>query len=271
MLEGTIHQMVLIGEKFATYRMVMEGETAIVKMEDYPVPGRYNTRCYREYLAFRLASQIGLSVPRTSLRQAPQYGRLSVQQYVHGATTPTQSLLEQMATRPLGMRIALFDILCGNHDRKPDNLLQLGTEIIPIDFNTAFQKPRAGCDFDQEADIILARWLQIRGILALTPTHRALLLGEARRMVERLDDSYLHACLAEIATPFCDPAEAKQVRDFLIVRRDQLYTSVSTWWDRNVAPLHLFDDNALKAAIREHTCQVSQSGIRIQERIEKLL
>ena len=182
-----------------------------------------------------------------------KYGRLSVQQYVHGATKPTQSLLERMATYPLGMRIALFDILCGNHDRKPDNLLQLGTEIIAIDFNTAFQKPGTDFDFDQETDIILARWFQIRGILTLTPAHRSLLLSEARQMVERLDDSFLHSCLAEIPTPFCGSAEAEKIQDFLAARRDQLHASVSTWWDKNVAPLHLFDNDVLKIAIREHT------------------
>ena len=253
MLEGSVHQMVHIGEIFATYRMSVGGEIAIVKMEDYPVPERENSRCYREYLAFRLATKIGLSVPCTSLRQDPQYGRLSVQQYVHGATKPTQSFLERIATRPLGMRIALFDILCGNHDRKPDNLLQLGTEIIPVDFNTTFQITTTSCDFDQETDIILARWFQIRGMLSLKPTHRQLLVDEARRLVERLDDSFLHSCLAEIPTPFCDSAEAEQVWDFLASRRDRLHASVSSWWDKNIAPLHLFDDDALMIAIRQHT------------------
>jgi hypothetical protein len=247
-----VHRMVLIGKKFATYQMSVASEIEIVKMEDYSVPGRNNTRCYREYLAFRLASQIGLAVPHTSLRQDPQYGRLSVQRYIQGATKPTQSFLEQMATSAIGIRIALFDILCGNHDRKPDNLLQLGTDLIPIDFNTAFQTTTTDCDFDQEADIILARWFQIRGILSLRPAHRSLLLEETCRMVERLEDSFLHTCLAEIPTPFCGSVEAEQVRSFLIARRDRLHTSVSMWWDENVAPLHLFDDDTLKIAIRKH-------------------
>ena len=253
MLKETIDQMVLIGEIFATYRMSIGDEIMIVKMEDYPVPGRENSRSYREYLAFRLATQIGLSVPFTSLRQDPHYGRLSVQQYVHGATKPTKSLLEQMASSSLGMRIALFDILCGNHDRKPDNLLQFGTEIIPIDFNTTFQITTTSWDFDQETEIILARWFQVRGILSLKPGHRSLLLEEARRMVEHLDDSFLNSCLAEIPAPFCDSAEIEKVWNFLVSRRDLLYASVSTWWDKNVAPLHLFDEDALMIAIREHT------------------
>ena len=251
MPERLMHQMTLIGEVFATYRMSVEDKIAVVKMEDYSVPGRKNSRCYREYLAFRLASRIGLSVPHTSLLQDPQYGRVSVQQYVHEATKPTQSLLKKIATCPLGMRIALFDILCGNHDRKPDNLLQLGTEIIPIDFNTAFQAT-TDADFDQETNIILARWFQIRGILSLKPPHQSLLLGEVRQMVERLDDSFLQACLADIPISFCTQEEVEQVRDFLMARRDQLYTSVSTWWEENVAPLHLFDEDALTIAIGEY-------------------
>jgi hypothetical protein len=243
--------MILIGEKFVTYLMSVEDEIAIVKMEDYPVPGRENTRSYREYLAFRLASRIGLPVPPTSLRQDQRYGRLSVQQYVHGATSPTL-LLEQMATSCLGMRIALFDVLCGNHDRKPDNLLQLGTDIILVDFNTAFQHTTTGGDFDEETDIILARWFRIRGMLSLTPAHRLCLLGEAQRIGERLDNAFIHACLVEIPAVFCDPAEAAHVQEFLMARRDRLHASVSTWWDRNVAPLHVFDAEALAMAIREH-------------------
>jgi hypothetical protein len=194
--------MFLIGEKFVTYLMLFEGEAAIVKMDDYAVPGRENTRSYREYLAFRLASRIGLSVPRTSLQQHPRYGRLSVQRYVHGARKPTLSLLERMATSSLGIRIALFDVLCGNYDRKLDNLLQLGTDIIPIDFNVAFQEMTTGCDFDEETGMILARWFQIRGILSLTSAHRSLLLGEARQIAERLDDAFIRSCLAEIPPIF---------------------------------------------------------------------
>ena len=245
--------MVLIGEKFVTYRMVVEGDLSIVKMEDYHVPGRENTCVYREYLAFRLASRIGLPVPRTSLRQDPRYGRVSVQRYVHGATQPDPFLLEQMATYSLGTRIALFDLLCGNHDRKPGNLLQLGTDIIPVDFNTAFQHATTGGDFDAETDLILARWFRIRGMLSLTPAHRSCLLGEAQRMSARLDDTFLHACLAEIPPPFCAPAEAAHVQAFLVARRDRLQASVSTWWNTNVAPLHVFDAETLAMAIREHT------------------
>jgi hypothetical protein len=242
----------LIGETFVTYCMSVEGELSIVKMEDYPVPGRENTRAYREYLAFRLASWIGLPVPCTSLRQDPRYGRVSVQRYVHGATRPDPLWLERIATSALGMRLALFDILCGNHDRKPDNLLQLGTAMIPIDFNTAFQPTTTGGDFDAETDIILARWFRIHGMLSLTPAHRACLLGEAQRMSERVDTPFLHACLAEIPTPFCDPVEAAQVGHVLGTRRDRLHASVSTWWDQTVAPLHGFDNEALAMAIREH-------------------
>ena len=242
----------LIGEKFVTYRMAVEGDLSIVKMEDYPVPGRENPRVYREYLAFRLASRIGLAVPPTRLRQDPRYGRVSVQQYVHGATKPDPLWLERMATSALGMRIALFDLVCGNHDRKPDNLLQLGTAMIPIDFNTAFQHTTTGGDFDGEADIMLARWFRIRGMLSLTPAHRACLLGEAQRLVARVDDAVLPACLAEIPAPFCDPAEAAHVQAFLGARRDRLQASVVTWWDKTVAPLHGFDDEALAMAIREH-------------------
>ncbi len=245
--------MVLIGEKFVTYRMSVDGEIAIVKMEDYSIPGRENTPSYREYLAFRLASRIGLKVPCTSLRQDPQYGRLSVQQYVHGAIKPTRVMWERIATHPIGMRIALFDILCGNHDRKPDNLLQLGEELLPIDFNTAFEITLTDSDFDQEIDIILARWFRIRGVLALTLAHQSLLLGEAHWIVERLDDSFLHTCLAEIPAAFCDPAEAELVRDFLVARRDRLYASVSTWWNKTVAPLLVFDTEARTMAMREHT------------------
>ena len=243
----------LIGEKFVTYRMAVEGEISIVKMEDYPVSGRENTRVYREYLAFRLASRIGLPVPRTSLRQDPRYGRVSVQRYVYGATQPDPFLLKQMATSSLGIRIALFDLLCSNHDRKPGNLLQLGTDIIPVDFNTAFQYTTTGGDFDAETDVILARWFRIRGMLSLTPAHRSCLLGEAQRMSARLDDAFLHACLAEIPLPFCAPAEAAHVQAFLVERRDRLQVSVSTWWDTNVAPLHVFDNETLAMAIREHT------------------
>jgi hypothetical protein len=243
----------LIGEKFVTYRMAVEGDLSIVKMEDYLVPGRENTRAYREYLAFRLASRVGLPVPCTSLRHDPRYGRLSVQRYVHGATTPDPLLLERMATFCLGIRIALFDILCGNHDRKPDNLLQLGTDIIPVDFNTAFQHTTTGGDFNGETDIILARWFHIRGMLSLTPAHRSCLLGEAQRMSGRLDNAFIHACLAEIPPVFCAPAEAGHVQAFLVARRDRLQASVSTWWDNTVAPLHVFDDETLAMAIREHT------------------
>jgi hypothetical protein len=136
--------------------------------------------------------------------------------------------------------------------RKLDNLLQLGTAIIPIDFNTAFQHTTTGADFDVETDIILARWFRIRGILSLTPAHRACLLGEARRLVARLDDAVLPACLAEIPALFCGPAEAAHVQAFLGARRDRLHASVSTWWDKTVAPLHGFDDEALAMVIREH-------------------
>ncbi|MGK7895252.1 MAG: hypothetical protein AB4372_16925 [Xenococcus sp. (in: cyanobacteria)] len=246
-------QMILIGEKFATYLMSVGSEMAIVKMEDYSVPGRDNTRVYREYLAFRLGSRIGLPMPHTSLRQDIRYGRLSVQEYIRGATKPTRAFLERIVIQPLGFRIALFDILCGNHDRKPDNLLQLGTEIIPIDFNTAFQKTTIGSDLDQEIDMILARWFQIRGILSLTPAHKSLLVGEVRWLFDHLDDSFLHACLAEIPTAFCTPPEIEQVRDFLVERRDRLHTSVSKWWEKNIAPLHAFGEEALAMAIREHT------------------
>ena len=138
----------LIGETFVTYRMTVEGDISIVKMEDYPVPGRENPRIYREYLASHLAARIELPVPPTRLRQDPRYGRMSVQQYVHRATKPDPLWLERMATSTLGMRIALFDLVCGNHDRKPDNLLQRGTAMIPIDFNTAFQHTTTGGDFD---------------------------------------------------------------------------------------------------------------------------
>jgi hypothetical protein len=249
---GPGHPMWLIGEKFVTYRMAVEGDISIVKMEDYPVPGRENPRIYREFLAFRLAARIGLPVPPTRLRQDPRYGRVSVQQYVHRATKPDPLWLERMATSTLGMRIALFDLVCGNHDRKPDNLLQLGTAIIPIDFNTAFQHTTTGGDFDGEADIMLARWFRIRGILSLTPAHRAWLLGEAKQMSERLDDAFIRACLAEIPTPFCDPVEAAHVQAFLGARRDRLHASISTWWDNTVAPLHGFDGEALAMVIREH-------------------
>jgi hypothetical protein len=242
----------LIGEKFVTYRMSVEGDISIVKMEDYLVPGRENPRTYREYLAFRLAPRIGLPVPTTSLRQDPRYGRVSVQQYVHGATKPDPLWLERMATSSLGMRVALFDVLCGNHDRKPDNLLQLGTDIILVDFNTAFQHTTTGGNFDEETDIILARWFRIRGMLSLIPVHRLCLLGEAQRISERLDNALIHACLAEIPPAFCDPAEAAQVQEFLMARRDRLHASVSTWWDKTVAPLHVFDAEVLAMAMREH-------------------
>jgi hypothetical protein len=249
---GPGHPMWLIGEKFVTYRMAVEGDLSIVKMEDYPVPGRENPRVYREYLAFRLAARIGLPVPCTRLRQDLRYGRVSVQRYVHGATRPDPLWLDQMVTSALGMRIALFDLVCGNHDRKPDNLLQLGTAMIPIDFNTAFQHTTTGGDFDGESDIMLARWFRICGILSLTPVHRGWLLGEAKQMSERLDDAFIHACVAEIPTPFCDPVEAAQVGNFLGARRDRLHASVSTWWDQTVAPLHGFDNEALALALREH-------------------
>jgi len=242
----------LIGEKFVTYRMAVEGDISIVKMEDYPVPGRENPRIYREYLASRLAARIELPVPPTRLRQDPRYGRVSVQQYVHRATTPDPLWLERMATSTLGMRIALFDLVCGNHDRKPDNLLQLGTAMIPIDFNTAFQHTTTWGDFDGETDIMLARWFRIRGMLSLTPAHRSWLLGEAKQMSERLDDAFLHVCLAEIPPAFCGPAEAAHVQAFLGARRDRLHASVATWWDNTVAPLHSFDSETLAMALREH-------------------
>jgi hypothetical protein len=130
--------------------------------------------------------------------------------------------------------------------------LQLGTAIIPVDFNTAFQHTTTGGDFDAETDVILARWFRIRGMLSLTPTHRSDLLGEAQQMSARLDTAFLHACLAELPTPFCDPAEAEQVQEFLVARRDRLYAAVATWWDTTVTPLHVFDHEALAQAIREH-------------------
>jgi hypothetical protein len=242
----------LIGEKFVTYRMAVEGVMSIVKMEDYRVPGRENTRAYREYLAFQLASRIGLPVPHTTLRHDPRYGRMSVQRYVHGATKPDLVLLEQMATSSLGIRLALFDLLCGNHDRKADNLLQRGTDIIPVDFNTAFHLTTPGSDFDADTDVILARWFHIRGMLALTPTHRSCLLGEAQRLRARLVTAFLHACLAAIPPPFCDAAEAEQVQQFLVARRDRLPTAVAVWWDTNIAPLHGLDKEGLARAMRGH-------------------
>ena len=243
---------VLIGDTFATYLMAIDGETAIVKMEDYPVSGRKNTRVYREYLAFRLASRVGLDVPNTSLRRSPQYGRMSIQRYIHGATEPLPQLLDYLLLRPLGMRIVLFDILCGNHDRKPNHLLQHGALIIPIDFNTAFQLTSTVGTFKEEVDAIFARWFRIRNILSLTAAHRSVLLGEARRMVTLLDNSLLRACLAEIPRPFCGPTELEQVRTFLSARRDALCDSALKWWDENVAPLHVFDPEVLALTAREH-------------------
>ena len=232
--------------------MPIDGELSVVKMEDYATPGRDCVRCYREYLAFLLASHIGLDVPSTRLRRDRRYGRLSVQRYLPDATRPTRSVLAQMTITALGIRIALFDVLCQNHDRKPDNLLLCGTDIIPIDFNTAFQTTSRIDEVDHEVDMLLARWFKIHGILSLRPEHRTILLEQARQIAERLNEPTIRACAMQIPQDFCDPDEVELVCNSLTMRHSRLQSLVSAWWDKNVTPIHQFDSDALRTAIHGH-------------------
>jgi hypothetical protein len=103
-------------------------------LDDFP----HGTLAHRERAAYLLSEQTGWRiVPRTVLRDGP-FGPGAVQDWID--VDETVDMLELLATPDLNLRrIALFDVLANNADRKGGHLLPVpGGHIHGVDHGVTF-------------------------------------------------------------------------------------------------------------------------------------
>lgn len=230
--------MLLLGNKFCTFLEVIDGKYAVLKAQDYCIPDREKVFCFREYLGYCLGTRLGLVIPRTQLLLHSHYGRVSAQQYVSEAKPVSRAMQRSLATSTLGFRIMLLDLVCGNHDRRLDNLIEVNGTILPIDFNVAFVFKRPTSLFHAEVNTLVMRWFGIEGALTLQPDDRVRLLKEIERLEQLLNNQYLHYCLNEIEPLFLSVNERHWLFEQLMRRRQLLHSTIDQWWDKTIAPLH---------------------------------
>ncbi|MFX0197876.1 MAG: hypothetical protein ACFFCW_17275 [Candidatus Hodarchaeota archaeon] len=228
--------MILIGQKFCTFLGVIEDELFIIKAQDVSVSNRKPIRCYREYLGYLIGTRLGLKVPKTHLLVHSVYGRISVQNFIYNARRIPLSLYHSLKTSTVGFKITLLDIICGNHDRRPDNVLELSGAVLPIDFNVAFGFNGENA-FYAEANTIIMSWLGVDGILELHQEHRHRLQTEARTVQRLVDKQYLHYCLQKIEPCFLSSGEKERLFVRIWDRIDNLQGFLEEWWQQTVAPL----------------------------------
>lgn len=233
--------MILIGESFSTYLAMVEGEPSIVKTQDVCAPGRQPVLCYREALGYRIGTRLGLPIPPTRLGVDPRLGRISLQHWVANARHLSAAHHRRLATTRAGFRIVLFDLLCDNHDRRPENLIQRNGTAFAIDFNAAFGFRQREIQREIQGvaeESIISKWFGIDGALALEPADRAALTTEVGRLEKVLDPKYLHCCVRELPAAFLAREEKEVLLEHLLERRRRVRPTVERWWNINIAPLH---------------------------------
>ncbi len=228
--------MLLIGDRFCTLLETINDTRMVIKAQDLDIPDREPVRCYREYLGYCLGTRLGLSIPKTRLLLHPRYGRISAQYFVKEAQSMSEIEQRTLVISSLGFRIILFDLLCGNHDRRLDNLLTAHGIVMPIDFNVAFS-------FNEpvkfiELNLLIMRWFGIEGALCLRPHDWKLLSLEIKRLEHLLDRRYLNRCLDEIDPLFLPTCERNWLFKHLTGRLQLLYPSLEYWWQTTITPLH---------------------------------
>jgi hypothetical protein len=240
----------VIGDRYATVRGLVDGHPHVIKLEDHAVHGRLPVRCHRELLGARLGAAAGVPVPPTRLVDDPAYGRLSAQLEVPGARRSSAGEQVALRTTRLGRRIALLDLAIDNRDRRPDNLLVRGLDVIAIDFNAAFGfHPHAGDD--RATDEILGRWLGLAGLVALAAPDRATWV-EAARDVGAAVAAEIDAALASVPPGFLTPPERARLRNRVHARATRLPALVDAWWRRTALPLLRFQPEEVLAHVACH-------------------
>jgi hypothetical protein len=228
--------MILIGQKFCTFLGVIEDELFVIKTQDISVSSRKPIRCYSEFLGYLIGKRLGLPVPKTHLLIHSALGRISVQHFLYEARRIPMSLYNSLKTSTVGLKIILLDLICANHDRRPDNVLELSGAAIPIDFNVAFQFNSTN-NFYAEANSIFMRWFGIVGVLDLHQEDYYRLQTMARIVQRRVDKQYLHWCLQEIEPCFLSSAEKERISVCIYDRIDNLQGFLEEWWQQTMAPL----------------------------------
>lgn len=222
----------LIGARYATFHA---GDW-LVKCEDFSVRERLPVRCYREYLAVRLGSRLGLSIPATELVVDPRYGRVAVQRWLHGASAPSPGALDAARFTPLGIRILLLDLLVANTDRQLRNLLVLDGELVPIDFNVAFAFA-GGRPCEQPQQTIM-RWFGTHGVMELPHEGLTTLDVEIMRFEQLVSERYVRFVVGQLPDNFLRDRERDSLERGLLARRAAIGTWIRDWWHTAVAPIH---------------------------------
>jgi hypothetical protein len=226
-----------IGRRYATFAATVDGQPSVVKAMD-PRPGEgVAVRCYREALGARLGTRLGLAVPRTSLVEHPEWGRISVQRWVGGARPLSAGRWAELARSPPGLRILLLDLLVANRDRHRENLLERDGAVFPIDFNVAFGFADDPPRVEPAGDTIL-RWLGVGGAAALAPRDLGGMLAEAHRAERALSPEYLHCAVADLPERFLRCGERERLLAGLLERRTLLEPWVRRFWCETIEPLH---------------------------------
>lgn len=227
--------MQLLGNRFCTFHDVLYGQQVIIKAEDFVVPHREQVRCFREYLGSLLAQRIGLPVPQTTLMQHERYGRISCQRFYPHARTISLAEMRAISATETGIRILLLDILCGNQDRRHENLIVRGTQLVPIDFNVAFafKKKLSSTDINSW----VGNWFGFETILALQPADWTKFSEELDFVLGRLDEQYLQKAVNYIDPHFLLFNERAWLLQHLLDRRNLLRGCIEEWWCSNVNAL----------------------------------
>ena len=225
----------LIGHKYATFR---DGPL-LVKAQDLSVRGRLPVACYREALAYRLGTRLGLAIPPTELLTHPKHGRLSVQRWLEDARPPSQERLDCLRFEPTGIRILLLDLLVANADRRDENLIERDGTILPIDFNVAFAFAGATPRIEMP-EMTIMRWFGTAGVLALPTDGMSHLEAQVASFEHLISDPYIRFAVAQLPDEFVTAPERERLQQGLASRRAAMATWLRDWWQRTVEPLHRF-------------------------------
>lgn len=227
--------MILLGDKFCTFLDRINGVYTVIKAQDFCIPGREPVRCFREFLGYHMGERIGLAMIETQLILHPRYGRISAQYFVQEARRISQADRQTLATDTVGFKIMLLDLLCGNHDRRRDNILKANRTIFPIDFNVAFafRRPLMFVEFNA----MVMRWLGLEGATTLDSMDRIRLTSEIAHLERRLNEHYLRSCLNAIHPAFLTLHEKRWLLGHLIQRLRLIRPAFEHWWETTIIPL----------------------------------
>lgn len=238
--------MILLGDKFCTFMDRIDGVDAVIKAQDMRIPGRDSVRCFREYLGYCLGVGVGLAMIDTRLIRHPHYGRISAQQFVCTAQRISRADRLALATETVGFKIMLLDLVCGNHDRRRDNILTANGTVFPIDFNVAFgfRRPLMFAEFNT----MVMRWFGLDGTLALQASDRVRLTSEISQLEDRLNESYLRSCLDAIHPAFLAVHEKRSLLEHLIQRLRLVRPAFEHWWETTITPLFKWNNSPIVAS-----------------------